>query len=222
MRVLIADDDNASRAILARLLESWEYEVLLAKDGTEAWKLIQEPDPPRLAILDWVMPGMTGPVLCRQIRELRSEPYTYVLLLTARTNKEDMIEGMTSGADDYLTKPFDKQELEVRLRAGRRIVELQRELVEAREALREQATRDPLTGIWNRFVIFDTLEREASRAGRECSPLAVIMTDLDYFKKVNDTTGIWPAMPSSARQHAGCKPDCACTIRSVVTEGRSS
>jgi two-component system, cell cycle response regulator len=189
MRVLIADDDKVSRRMLANMLASWGYEVLGAEDGTEAWRLISEPDPPRLAILDWMMPGMTGPVLCRKLRALRSEPYTYVLLLTARTNKEDVVEGMNSGADDYVTKPFDTQELKVRVRAGRRIVDLQSELVAAREALREQATRDPLTCIWNRYAIFDTLHREAGRASREGSPLAVIIADLDHFKKVNDTYG---------------------------------
>jgi two-component system, cell cycle response regulator len=189
MRVLIADDDTISRRMLANMLASWGYEVLEAKDGAEAWRRIRESDPPRLAILDWMMPGMTGPVLCRKLRALRSEPYTYVLLLTARTNKEDVVEGMESGADDYVTKPFNTQELQVRLRAGRRIVDLQSELVAAREALREQATRDPLTCVWNRYAIFDTLNREAGRAGRERSPLAVIMADLDHFKKVNDTYG---------------------------------
>ena len=104
------------------------------------------------------MPGMTGPALCRELRQPQNEPYTYVLLLTARTDKEDLIAGMDSGADDYVTKPFDAQELKVRLRAGHRILDLQSELVAAREALREQATRDPLTCVWNRYAIFDTLE----------------------------------------------------------------
>jgi diguanylate cyclase (GGDEF)-like protein len=163
--------------------------VLSANDGTEAWQVLQRPTAPRLAILDWVMPGMTGPAVCRELRRLRTEPYTYVLLLTARTNTEDVVEGMDSGADDYITKPFNAQELQVRLRAGRRIVDLQSELVAAREALREHATRDPLTCVWNRYAILDTLNREVSRASREASPLSVIMADLDNFKHVNDTHG---------------------------------
>ncbi|HEX8986011.1 MAG TPA: diguanylate cyclase [Bryobacteraceae bacterium] len=189
MQVLIADDDAVSRRLLAKKLSGWGYEVRAARDGREAWEALQGPDAPRLAIMDWMMPGMTGPDLCRELRRPQSEPYTYVLLLTARTDKEDLIAGMDSGADDYLTKPFNAQELKVRLRAGHRILDLQSQLVAAREALREQATRDPLTCVWNRYAIFDTLSREVSRANREDSSLAVIMVDLDHFKAINDTYG---------------------------------
>jgi diguanylate cyclase (GGDEF)-like protein len=145
--------------------------------------------------------------VCRELRRLRTEPYTYVLLLTARTNKEDVVEGMDSGADDYITKPFNSQELQVRLRAGRRIVDLQSELVAAREALREQATRDPLTCVWNRCAILDTLNREVSRASREGSRLSVIMVDLDNFKRVNDTYGHLAgdtALREAARRMQAC------------------
>ncbi len=189
MQVLIADDDTVSRRLLANMLKKWDYEVLPACDGTEAWGLLQQDDAPRLAILDWMMPGLTGPAVCREVRRHRKEPYTYILLLTARNQKEDLIEGMESGADDYITKPFDAQELKVRLRAGRRILELQSELLSAREALREQATRDPLTCLWNRYSIFDILNGEINRAEREGSILAVVMADLDHFKEVNDTYG---------------------------------
>jgi diguanylate cyclase (GGDEF)-like protein len=189
MQVLIADDDTISRRILANKLASWGYQVLAAKDGAAAWDMLMLPEAPRLAILDWMMPGLTGPAVCRELRRLRTEPYTYVLLLTSRTNKEDVVEGMGAGADDYVTKPFDDQELRVRLRAGRRILDLQAELVAAREALREQATRDPLTSVWNRYAILETLNRETSRAAREETPLAVIMADLDHFKQVNDRHG---------------------------------
>ncbi|MGA2435016.1 MAG: diguanylate cyclase [Bryobacteraceae bacterium] len=189
MRVLIADDDSVSRRLLANMLEKWNYDVLPASDGTQAWDLLRQEQAPRLAILDWMMPGMTGPAVCRELRRQRKEVYTYILLLTARNQKEDLIEGMEAGADDYITKPFDAQELKVRLRAGRRILDLQSELVSAREALREQATRDPLTCLWNRYSILDTLEKEVNRAGREGSTVAVVMADLDHFKEVNDTYG---------------------------------
>jgi two-component system cell cycle response regulator len=189
MLVLIADDETVSRRMLAKMLTDCGYQVITAGDGAEAWRILERPDAPRLAILDWMMPEMTGPALCREVRKLKREPYTYVLLLTARTDKQDVVEGMDSGADDYVTKPFDAQELQVRLRAGRRILDLQDELVAAREALREQATHDPLTRVWNRYAILDALNRELSRAGRDGTSLAVIMTDIDHFKQVNDTYG---------------------------------
>jgi len=189
MLVLIADDETVSRRMLARMLKTNGYEVVAASDGDEAWRILERQDAPRLAILDWEMPGMTGPELCRKLREQNREPYTYVLLLTARTDKQDVVEGMDAGADDYVTKPFEARELQVRLRAGRRILDLQADLVKAREALREQATHDPLTGLWNRYALLDALEREHSRAVREGTPLAVIMVDLDHFKRVNDTYG---------------------------------
>jgi two-component system cell cycle response regulator len=189
MQVLIADDDNVSRRMLARTLESWHYEVISACDGNEAWRILERDGAPQLVILDWMMPGMTGPAVCRELRRRSREPYTYVLLLTARTEKQDLIDGLESGADDYLTKPFDAQELRVRLRAGLRILELQAQLLAAREALREQATRDPLTCLWNRCSILDILTREVSRANREGTGVGVIMADLDHFKKVNDTYG---------------------------------
>ncbi len=189
MIVLIADDEAVSRRMLVRMLTKSGYEVIEASDGEEAWRILERPDAPRLAILDWMMPGMTGPALCRRLRDLKREPYTYVLLLTARTDKQDVVDGMEAGADDYVTKPFDAAELEVRLRAGRRILDLEADLMKAREALREQATHDPLTGLWNRYALLETLSREQSRASREGTPLSVIMIDLDHFKQVNDTYG---------------------------------
>ncbi len=189
MLVLIADDEAVSRRMLSRMLANCGYEVVAVSDGDQAWSILEQPDAPRLAILDWMMPGMTGPALCRKLRELKREPYTYVLLLTARADKQDVVEGLEAGADDYVTKPFESRELQVRLRAGRRILDLQADLMRAREALRDQATHDPLTGLWNRYALFDTLKREHSRAGREGTPLAVIMVDLDHFKRVNDAYG---------------------------------
>jgi diguanylate cyclase (GGDEF)-like protein len=160
-----------------------------ASDGAAAWDILQREDAPALAILDWMMPGMTGLEVCRLVRQMNRERYTYILLLTSRSQKEDLIEGMEAGADDYVTKPFDQHELKVRLRAGTRIIELQSELLAAREALREQATRDALTRLWNRSSILDILQRELSRAMRERRPLGLLLVDLDHFKSVNDTHG---------------------------------
>mgnify|MGYP005848457627 CR=1 FL=1 len=189
MRVLIADDSTVSRHLLEATLRKWGYEVIVACDGLEAWEVLQAASPPTLAILDWMMPGLTGPEVCRRVRTLAREPYTYVMLLTSKNLREDLIEGMEAGADDYITKPFDQHELNVRLRAGRRIVELQAELLQAREALREQATHDALTRVWNRSAIFDLLHREVARSRREQSPLGVALVDLDHFKQINDTHG---------------------------------
>jgi two-component system cell cycle response regulator len=191
MRILIADDSIVSRHLLDATLRKWGYEVVVACDGVEAWNALQAAEGPLVAILDWVMPGLTGPEVCRRVREREKErdTYTYLLLLTSKSLKEDLIEGMESGADDYITKPFDQHELKVRLRAGTRIIELQRELVAAKDALREQATKDFLTRIWNRSSILDILQRELSRGMREKRPVGVVLADLDHFKSVNDTYG---------------------------------
>lgn len=189
MRVLIADDSLLSRRLLEETLRSWSYDVVVACDGSEAWRILEASDAPSLAILDWMMPGHTGPELCQLVRKKAREPYTYILLLTSRNDKEDVVTGMDSGADDYITKPFDKHELKVRLRAGTRIVELQEQLLTTREALRVQATRDYLTNLWNRSTILQHLERELARSWREGEPVGVVLGDLDHFKAINDTWG---------------------------------
>jgi len=189
MRILIAEDSGPSRLALERVLVKWGYEVVSCLDGFAAWEQLQLPDAPRLAILDWMMPGHSGPEICRMLRAKGGEPYTYLLLLTSKTLKEDLIAGMEAGADDYVTKPFDLHELNVRIRAGMRILDLQAELMEAREKLREQATNDALTGLWNRRSIMEILEREQARSQREGAPIGVLMLDLDHFKLVNDRFG---------------------------------
>ena len=189
MKILIADDSVVSRHLLEATLRKWGYDVMVACDGAEALELLQREDAPGLIILDWMMPGMTGVEVCRRIRQRDSEPYTYILLLTSKNEKEDLIEGMDAGADDYITKPFDQNELQVRLRAGIRLVDLQSQLLKAREDLREQATRDSLTRLWNRSSILGELTRELARSEREARPLGVVIVDLDHFKQVNDTYG---------------------------------
>ena len=191
MRILIADDSIVSRHLLDATLRKWGYEVVVACDGNEAWAILQSEDAPEIAILDWVMPGLTGPEVCRRVRANAREKdiYTYILLLTSKSQREDLIEGMESGADDYVTKPFDQHELKVRLRPGTRIIELQQELVAAREALRDQATRDFLTHIWNRSSILDILQRELVRSSREKRSFGLVLADLDHFKAINDTYG---------------------------------
>ncbi len=189
MRVLIADDSLVSRHLLEATLKGWGYDVAVACDGAEAWRILEHDDAPALAILDWMMPGYTGPEVCRLVRQKAKEPYTYILLLTSKSLKEDVVEGMDSGADDYLTKPFDQHELKVRLRAGTRIVDLQAQLLATREALRQQATHDYLTQLWNRSSVLEILNREIVRAGRENGYVGVVLADLDHFKLINDTYG---------------------------------
>lgn len=189
LKVLIADDNPSFRLVLEKMLTKWGYQTVPAGDGRHALQILQCDDPPRLAILDWMMPGLDGVEVCRQVRELNREPYIYILLLTAKDTSEELVEGMEAGADDYLTKPVDSHELRVRVRAGRRILDLQEELVQAREALRRQATRDPLTGLWNRTALFEILPRELKRAKRESGTVSLIMADLDLFKRVNDALG---------------------------------
>ena len=160
-----------------------------------------------------MMPGKDGVELCQEIRAREGGPYTYVIMLTAKAERSNIIEGLDAGADDYITKPFDAHELRVRLRAGQRIIELQEELIHAREELRERATYDSLTGILNRGAILDLLSREVARAERDGSALAIVMTDLDHFKKVNDRHGhtvgdrvlerVAQAMQASIRRYDG-------------------
>ncbi len=189
MKILIADDQPLDRTVLKMSLEKWGYEVIEAEDGTQAMNLLSAEDSPALAILDWMMPGMTGPEICLELRYQERQRYVYILLLSAKDNKEDLVRGMAAGADDYISKPVDLHELQVRLRAGRRIIELQEELIATREELRMQATRDFLTGIANRASIMDKLNGEAHRSLRQGSSLAVLMCDIDYFKRINDTHG---------------------------------
>jgi two-component system cell cycle response regulator len=189
MKVLIADDSATSRELLRKSLPNWGYEVVMAVDGREAWDILAQPDPPTMAILDWVMPYMTGPEVCRKVRENHREPYTYILLLTSKNTKGETVEGLSAGADDYIVKPFDQHELQVRLRCGKRIVDLQMDLLRAREELRERANKDLLTMLPNRPAIASTLDTEVSRCHRDRRTVGVILLDIDHFKKVNDTYG---------------------------------
>lgn len=207
MRVLIAEDNSGFRQALERMLQKWGYEVLSASNGLQAWEILQTPDTPRIAILDWMMPELDGVEVCRRVREQNHEPYIYILLLTAKDSAEELVEGMEAGADDYLKKPVNTHELRVRLRAGQRIIDLQEELVSAREALRRQATRDQLTELWNRTAMFDILTAELTRAKRDSNTVSILMIDLDHFKRVNDTLGHAAGdgvLREAARRMAAC------------------
>src|SRR6185436_17739285 len=189
MKVLVADDEAVSQRMLEASMRKWGYDVVTAKDGLEALQILQQPDAPNLAVLDWMMPGLDGVQLCREIRRRQAERYTYVVLLTGKNTKIDVVEGLDSGADDYVIKPYDAQELQVRLRTGKRILYLQEQLIAARESLREQATHDSLTGLWNRAAVFEILANELARQKRHGGSIAIAMIDLDHFKRINDDYG---------------------------------
>lgn len=189
MKVLVADDEPMSRRLIEASLKRWQYEVVVAEDGYQAFDILQQPDAPKLAVLDWLMPRMDGLEVCRKIREKQGEPYRYIVLLTGKQQRSDVIEGLDAGADDYVIKPFEPDELRVRLRTGKRILFLQDQLISAREALREQATHDSLTGLYNRAAILEILESELSRQQRHGGSLGLVLLDLDRFKQINDVHG---------------------------------
>ncbi len=189
MKVLLADDQRLARTIVTQWLRGWGYDVVAVTDGAAALAALAADTALSLAVIDWEMPGVDGLEVCRSVRALAAEPYTYLILLTAHSDKDDVVKGLEAGADDYIVKPCNPLELEVRLRAGRRIVELSRELTSARESLRFEATHDALTGLLNRRAVLARLDEELSRAGRNGAPVTLALLDLDHFKRINDTYG---------------------------------
>jgi diguanylate cyclase (GGDEF)-like protein len=189
MRILVAEDDNVSRRILEVQLGKWGHEVTLASDGPEAWAVLDADAPPRLAILDWMMPGMDGIEVLRRLRATKGRPYTYVIMLTARHQTDDIVGALDAGADDYIVKPFEIGELRARIRVGHRTIELQTALERANEKLAFSAEHDGLTSLLNRTAVLERLSTELSRSARLQSSLAILLVDIDHFKRVNDTYG---------------------------------
>jgi two-component system, cell cycle response regulator len=186
-RVLVAEDDAMFRRILESWLTTWGYAVTMARDGAEAWAILQQEIRPQVLILDWMMPAINGLELCGKVRERNQIPYQYILLATAKDAKQDLVRGLE--ADDYLTKPFDRSELRARLRACNRILTLQDDQIRAHDQLRFQATHDALTGAFNRGEILDMLRRELERGARTRTTTGILMLDIDHFKLINDTYG---------------------------------
>jgi len=182
MKILIVDDDPISRRILEANLLEWGYELMVASDGLEAWEILQKTESPNLIISDWMMPRMDGLALCREIRNMEKSEYIYFIILTAKGEKKDIIRGLEAGADDFLTKPFNQEELKYRTRIGERVLNLEHRIMEL-------ANTDPLTGLLNRRAFMEKMEQEMSRTQRENNPLSLILTDIDHFKNINDTYG---------------------------------
>lgn len=188
MKILIAEDELISRRLLQKTLEEWGHEVLSSENGNEAWDVFQKENV-KLVIADWMMPEMDGIELCRAIRTSESSGYVYFILLTGKDKKVDIVNGLDAGADDYVTKPFERDELKVRLRAGERIINLEKELTEKNKILEELSLMDPLMGIGNRRSFYNTIEKMHDRAVRYGQGYGIIMCDVDFFKTYNDTYG---------------------------------
>ena len=203
MRILIAEDDPVSSRLLTATLRKWGHEVVTTVNGLEAWAALQMPDAPRLAILDWMMPGIEGPEVCRRVRAKNQTAHIYLILLTALQNKEQRVEGLGAGADDYVSKPFDRHELQARLKVGERIVGLQSSLAQrvkeleaaivdrqqAENALRNLTLIDDLTGLYNHRGFFNLAEHHLKTARRAGQSSLLIYADLDGLKTINDTFG---------------------------------
>jgi len=182
MKILLVEDSYIERRKLGSYLSDWGFEYVAVGSGTEAIKVLEGENPPDMALLDWLLPGLDGIDVLRRIRKASQGNYIYTVMLTAKTQKQDRITAMEAGTDDYLSKPVDPTELRSRINVGKRILELQ-------QSLRFAATHDFLTNLLNRSEILASLERELARAARENKPTTLILGDIDHFKRVNDSLG---------------------------------
>jgi diguanylate cyclase (GGDEF)-like protein len=185
VKILVADDDAVSRLIIKKMLREIGFEVAMAENGRDAIEQLLTDDGPRLALLDWMMPELDGPQVCRQVRDMRGHRYIYLTLLTSKDSREDLVAGLDAGADDYLIKPCNPAELKARLRTGQRILRLEDTLVAAREEMRFRATHDALTSLWNRGRILEFLHSSCQSP----KSTAILMCDIDHFKRINDVYG---------------------------------
>ncbi len=189
MKILVAEDDKVSRMTLAACLRGWGYEVISVADGLAAFEWLEKTHGPRLAVLDWEMPGLDGIEVCAKLRAITDLPFRYLIVLTGRDREEDIVAALEKGADDYITKPWTPGELRARLGVGQRMVRLYEQLEETSLRLALAAQTDGLTEIWNRSAIMSRLNEESARAARGGTPLSLFMLDVDHFKRVNDTYG---------------------------------
>lgn len=189
MKALIAEDERVPRTLLAHQISRWGYEVVETDNGDAAWLLLNANDPPRIAVLDWVMPGLDGVAICQKLHENPDRPFTYTLLLTAKTDESDLVYALSQGAHDFLSKPARFGELRARLTVARRLVEANDRLREYASRMEELATTDSLTGAANRRSLFDFAERELARNARYQTPCTALLLDVDAFKEINDRHG---------------------------------
>ena len=183
MKILLVEDSAIDRRKVETCLKEWGLDYVIAESGSEAAKILEQPDPPNMALLDWMLPGIDGIELCKRIRKIGIQgTYIYTVMLTSKNRKQDLLTAMEAGADDYLAKPVNSSELRARILVGKRILDLQ-------QSLRFAATHDVLTDLINRSEILAALEREYSRSGREGKPAVVILADIDHFKQTNDSMG---------------------------------
>jgi diguanylate cyclase (GGDEF)-like protein len=187
-QVLVVDDSAVYRKLVEHALESQPYSLLFAKTGLEAMALFQQHSP-SIVITDWMMPDLSGLELCERIRADAKRGYTYIIVVTAKSEKDSVVKGLAAGADDYLTKPFDPEELLARVGVGSRTVELHREIAAKNQLLEEMAHTDSLTGLPNRRAIEQWAGRQLRGAARHGFSLWVVHADLDCFKKINDSYG---------------------------------
>jgi phosphoserine phosphatase RsbU/P len=179
MRILVAEDETVSRHILEASLRQWGYDVIAVEDGTRAWEVLEGEGAPQVAILDWLMPGMDGIEICREIRKGPDTRPVYVILLTARSGREDKIHGLQSGADDYITKPFDREELRARVQVGRRVLELQRALAQRVRELEEALSR--------------------------VKQLQGLLPICSYCKKIRNDRNYWQQVEGYISEHSGAQ-----------------
>jgi two-component system, cell cycle response regulator len=186
--VLVADDSPVYRKLVEQTLAEQDCVVVFAKSGGQAIEIFEHGQPD-LVITDWNMPDLTGIELCRRIRASASTRYTYVIILTGKAEKENVVQGLSAGADDYLAKPFDRDEFRARVGVGRRLIDLHRQIEAKNRLLEELALTDSLTGLPNRRAIEAWSSRQLNGAARHGFSLWMVLIDLDHFKKINDGFG---------------------------------
>lgn len=189
MHILIADDDAIHCCLLQAMLARWGHWVTMVQDGDDAWSVLRGPNVPQVALLDWNMPGASGIELCTRLRRLEHQPYIYVMLLTMRDAREDLVHGLQAGADDYLVKPVDVDILRARLTAARRVLDLQSRLTATQEELRHLSGQDSLTGLFHHAAILKHVEQQLDFARLDGTPLGLVLADLEHLGQINEAHG---------------------------------